>query len=162
MDHVISLKHGGQTSPDNLALACFFCNRHKGTDVGSVLPDSGVFVRLYNPRTDLWAEHFSLSKDDFVIAPRTDIAAATARLLGLNTLERRLEREVLHEIGRYPLPPPSSAFSAPPDARNRVNDRRGALPGRRAVFRPSSNRTPPPIRPATANPAQDEDVEPVG
>jgi 5-methylcytosine-specific restriction endonuclease McrA len=28
VDHVISLKHGGPSEPDNLAFACLVCNRH--------------------------------------------------------------------------------------------------------------------------------------
>jgi 5-methylcytosine-specific restriction endonuclease McrA len=31
-DHIIANKHGGQSSADNLALACFDCNRFKGSD----------------------------------------------------------------------------------------------------------------------------------
>ena len=29
VEHVIAIKHGGQTATDNLALACFQCNRYK-------------------------------------------------------------------------------------------------------------------------------------
>ncbi|MFN6482680.1 MULTISPECIES: HNH endonuclease signature motif containing protein [unclassified Nostoc] len=32
IDHVIAQKHGGATNADNLALTCWRCNRHKGTD----------------------------------------------------------------------------------------------------------------------------------
>jgi 5-methylcytosine-specific restriction endonuclease McrA len=45
IDHIISIKHGGGTSGDNLALACIFCNRQKGSDVGTILP-AGTFVRF--------------------------------------------------------------------------------------------------------------------
>ena len=36
VDHIIGLKHGGSTEPDNLAYACALCNRAKGSDVGSI------------------------------------------------------------------------------------------------------------------------------
>ncbi len=39
IDHIISLKHRGQTEFENLALACQPCNRGKGSDLGS-LPES--------------------------------------------------------------------------------------------------------------------------
>src|SRR5690349_15464020 len=56
VDHIISEKHLGKTEPDNLALACFFCNRNKGSDIGSIRStDSPVFVRFFNPRTDVWS-----------------------------------------------------------------------------------------------------------
>jgi 5-methylcytosine-specific restriction endonuclease McrA len=32
-DHLIALKHGGTTIAANLALACFNCNRFKGSDI---------------------------------------------------------------------------------------------------------------------------------
>ena len=36
VDHIVSEKHGGPTISENLAYACVFCNRAKGSDVGSV------------------------------------------------------------------------------------------------------------------------------
>ncbi len=39
-EHVIAEKHGGTTVADNLALACPYCNRFKGTDLGSLDPES--------------------------------------------------------------------------------------------------------------------------
>ena len=61
VDHIISLKHGGSSKPENLAYACALCNRAKGSDVGSV-STSGEFTRFFNPRTDRWAEHFRLEQ----------------------------------------------------------------------------------------------------
>ena len=37
VDHIISEKHGGPTVAENLAYACAFCNRAKGSDVGSIV-----------------------------------------------------------------------------------------------------------------------------
>jgi hypothetical protein len=59
VDHIISLKHGGSSESENLAYACALCNRAKGSDVGSISL-SGEFTRFFNPRRDLWAEHFRL------------------------------------------------------------------------------------------------------
>lgn len=79
-DHIISLKHGGVTNADNLAYACVFCNRHKGSDIGSILTSDEKFVRFFNPRTDKWSEHFRL--DGPIIRPISGIGEATARILG--------------------------------------------------------------------------------
>jgi hypothetical protein len=100
VDHVISEKHGGPTDADNLSYACTFCNRAKGTDVGSIAPSTGEFSRFFNPRTDHWADHFSLN--GVVIESRTPIGEATVRLLGYNEPERILERKTIRDIGRYP------------------------------------------------------------
>ena len=102
VDHIISLKHGGMTDPDNLAYACFFCNRQKGSDIGSISATDG-FVRFFNPRSDLWLQHFRL--EGAVIKPVTEIGEVTAQILGFNTSERILEREILIAEKRYPTAP---------------------------------------------------------
>ncbi|MEA2085071.1 MAG: HNH endonuclease [Thermodesulfobacteriota bacterium] len=62
VDHIISKKHGGSNEPENLAYACLFCNRHKGTDIGSIHPNTGKLTRFYNPRKDRWGKHFQLTQ----------------------------------------------------------------------------------------------------
>lgn len=100
IDHIISLKHGGITDESNLAYSCSFCNRHKGSDVGSISLKSNELIRFYNPRKDFWAEHFQL--DGSSIQPLTKIGEVTCRILLLNSLERIIERESLIEINRFP------------------------------------------------------------
>ncbi|HIE12990.1 MAG TPA: HNH endonuclease [Desulfotomaculum sp.] len=102
VDHIISVKHGGPTEADNLAYACVFCNRHKGSDIGSVLWRTGEFIRFFNPRIDRWVDHFRLS--GAIIEPLTGIGEATARILRFNDSDRILERQALIAVGRYPTP----------------------------------------------------------
>ncbi|HET6976139.1 MAG TPA: HNH endonuclease signature motif containing protein [Pyrinomonadaceae bacterium] len=90
VDHIISLKHGGATEPDNLAYACVFCNRAKGSDVGSIAT-SGEFTRFFNPRTDRWSEHFRLEGP--TIQPLTTIGEVTARIFQFNDSARIHERD---------------------------------------------------------------------
>ena len=40
------------TLADNLAFACVFCNRYKGTDIGSIALTTNKFTRFFNPRID--------------------------------------------------------------------------------------------------------------
>ena len=105
VDHVISVKHGGSTEATNLAYACVFCNRQKGSDVGSILWRTGEFVRFFNPRADRWAEHFQL--DGAAIEPLTPMGEVTVRILDLNAPDRILERQALIAAGKYP---PSAAL----------------------------------------------------
>ncbi|MEP0800311.1 HNH endonuclease [Funiculus sociatus] len=100
IDHIISLKHGGSTTEDNLTYSCVFCNLNKGTELGSIVWQTGELVRFFNPRRDFWGEHFRL--DDNAIQPLTDIGEVTARILDFNNDERILERQELIAIGRYP------------------------------------------------------------
>ena len=101
VDHIISRKHLGETKLANLALSCERCNRAKGTDVGSVVGPDRKFVRLFNPRTDAWRDHFQLEAG--IIRPRTEIGETTVRLLRLNAPDRVLQRQALQQIGAYPI-----------------------------------------------------------
>jgi len=100
VDHIVSVKHGGQTEAANLAYACAVCNRNKGSDVGSILFPSREFTRFFNPRTDIWARHFKL--EGAIIKPLTNIGKVTAQILDFNNEDRILERQTLIAIGRYP------------------------------------------------------------
>ncbi len=100
LDHIISEKHRGPTEADNLANACVICNRAKESDIGSIHWDSGEFVRFFNPRKDLWADHFVLVEAR--IDSTTRIGAVTALILGFNDPERLSEREELIVGGCYP------------------------------------------------------------
>ncbi|OCQ95750.1 HNH endonuclease [Nostoc sp. MBR 210] len=93
IDHIIAEKHGGKTDADNLALTCWRCNRHKGTDLGSFDPQTGVFSFLFNPRTQQWSEHFSFS--ELTIVGLTDVGRTTVHLLQMNNEERIAERQRL-------------------------------------------------------------------
>jgi hypothetical protein len=108
----VSEKHGGATTAENLANACAFCNRAKGSDIGSIVEGGGEYTRLFNPRSDQWDDHFSLQASRIV--PRTTIGQVTAKLLGFNLPERLLEREALIRVGRYP-PPDIQNDSAKPN-----------------------------------------------
>jgi 5-methylcytosine-specific restriction endonuclease McrA len=59
IDQIVAEKHRGATTPDNLALACFHCNNHKGPNIAGVDPATRQVVRLFHPREDRWAEHFA-------------------------------------------------------------------------------------------------------
>ncbi len=100
VDHIISIKHRGETESDNLAYACAFCNRFKGSDIASLSSETGALVRFFNPRIDRWSDHFQLL--GLSIQPRTEIGEVTVRILRFNDNERILERQELNKIGRYP------------------------------------------------------------
>ncbi len=100
VEHIIAEKHGGRTDAENLAYACAFCNRAKGSDIGTLAPGTGELTRFFNPRTDHWSDHFSLQ--GVRIQSRTEIGGATAKILRFNDTERMFERELLERVGRYP------------------------------------------------------------
>lgn len=90
VDHVIAIKHQGQTEADNLAYACWRCNRFKGSDLGSFDPQTGVFAFLFNPRQQRWTEHFALTQGE--VNGLSTEGRTTALLLKMNTRDRIQER----------------------------------------------------------------------
>ena len=89
VDHVVAEKHGGATEIENLALACWRCNRHKGSDLTSFDPQTRQLSPLFNPRTQVWTEHFAYGE---VIIGLTPEGRTTVNLLRLNSEERLNER----------------------------------------------------------------------
>lgn len=99
IDHIVSRKHGGISTLDNLALSCVLCNRYKGTDIASVDSQTGAITRLFDPRHDRWPEHFRI--ENAMIIPISPVGRVTVSLLKLNTKERISERSQLQLLGRY-------------------------------------------------------------
>ena len=98
-DHIIPRKHGGSESDDNLAWACFHCNRFKGSEVGAVDNETGQLVPLFNPRRQAWFDHFRL--DGATIEPLTPIGRVTVLVLQLNRPARVEARDLLRVAGLY-------------------------------------------------------------
>ena len=99
-DHIVPIQHGGNTSAENLALACLRCNRRKGPNVGSFDPETGALVPFYNPRTQNWKHHFRL--DSGIIQPLTPEARVTVKILRLNDEQQIEELEQLIALDLYP------------------------------------------------------------
>lgn len=99
-DHLIALKHGGRSTAANLALACYDCNRFKGSDIASIDRVTGKLVRVFNPRTQRWSGHFRLIGAKII--PLTPTGRVTEQLLRLNLPSRVKTRKQLAEVGHYP------------------------------------------------------------
>jgi HNH endonuclease len=93
IDHVLAEKHGGETIESNLALACTHCNRHKGPNIAGVDAASGQLVRLFNPRSDSWTEHFE--PDGPHLRGKTAIGRTTVNVLAMNDEDQLRVRSAL-------------------------------------------------------------------
>jgi hypothetical protein len=102
VDHVIPLSRGGSEGMDNLALACFHCNRRKSDRLTVVDPGSGKQVPLFNPRRDEWNAHFVWSADGLRIIGLTPVGQATIEALALNRERVIGIRAVDRLVGRHP------------------------------------------------------------
>jgi hypothetical protein len=94
---------GGQTTRDNLWLACRPCNEFKSTQTYAKDPETGEVVPLFHPRNQKWYDHFAWSEDKTQIIGVTPTGRATVAALQLNRpmLVRARRRWV--SIGWYPI-----------------------------------------------------------
>lgn len=86
VDHIIARQHGGTDDPDNLALACLWCNLHKGPNLSGIDPQSNQIMPLFHPRQENWREHFALQ--GVHIIGQTPTGRATVQVLNMNGSER--------------------------------------------------------------------------
>ncbi len=100
VEHIIAQQHGGSSLLFNLAYACAICNWKKGTNLSSILFETGSIIRLFHPRKDEWTDHFEA--ENGVIYPKTEVGAVTIKLLEMNTPDNIIERKALMEMGLYP------------------------------------------------------------
>jgi len=84
LDHIQPRFKGGKTIFDNLCLACRSCNEFKGKLTESTDPLLGEIVPLFNPRTQIWADHFDWSLDGTKVEGLTAIGRATISCLQMN------------------------------------------------------------------------------
>ncbi len=97
IDHITSLKHGGGNEFENLAFACPHCNSHKGSDLTTFLESYEDIVPIFNPRKNVWKDHFSA--EGGAITGDSKIGLATIKLLQLNDPDRIIQRKLLEEAG---------------------------------------------------------------
>jgi hypothetical protein len=102
VDHIVPLAQGGTTILENLALACFHCNRRKSIQMTAQDPQSGVDVPLFNPRRHVWSEHFVWSVDGLLLLGLTPIGRATITALALNRERIVAIRAADIAVGRHP------------------------------------------------------------
>jgi HNH endonuclease len=100
IEHVISKKHRGRTVTGNLALSCPACNLSKASNIAGLDDETGELTRLFNPRTDMWDEHFTWKGP--VLVGTTSIGRTTVVVLGINHPERVRLRSLLIRLRVFP------------------------------------------------------------
>ncbi|MDM8562918.1 HNH endonuclease signature motif containing protein [Candidatus Marithioploca araucensis] len=87
IEHLIPQALGGSTTEDNLWLACTSCNQFKGTQIKGRDSQSRHSVKLFNPRLQVWNEHFAWSADGTQILGKTPCGRVTVIALQMNNPE---------------------------------------------------------------------------
>ncbi|MCC6329448.1 MAG: HNH endonuclease [Acidobacteria bacterium] len=102
VDHIIPISMGGGSEPDNLAFCCHGCNLFKADRVSAFDLLSRREATIFNPRAQIWSEHFSWSSDATTIVGLTATARVTIDALRLNRRGLVNQRQVLAELGLHP------------------------------------------------------------
>jgi HNH endonuclease len=102
VEHIFPRVKKGTDALFNLAFACLTCNNHKYTAIEAIDPVSGILAPLYNPRTDIWEQHFRWSDDYSLLTGITPTGRATVKKMHLNRVSVVNLRVVLAAIGKHP------------------------------------------------------------
>jgi hypothetical protein len=102
VEHIIPEAAGGPSVEENLWLACSVCNNAKGAQTTGQDPLTGKEVTLFNPRKQIWSEHFAWSVDGVQIIGLTATGRATVIALRLNTPLRIQSRLRWVLVGWHP------------------------------------------------------------
>lgn len=94
IDHIYPKSLGGLDAIENLALACQRCNRNRYNFTEGLDPKTQKTAQIFNPRTQVWNEHFGWIELGLRIQGITSIGRATCDRLDLND-ERNNERAIV-------------------------------------------------------------------
>ncbi|HBE50780.1 MAG TPA: HNH endonuclease [Cyanobacteria bacterium UBA11369] len=83
-DHIQPVSKGGETTFENLCLACRSCNEFKSDSTEATDPLTGEIVPLFNPRTQRWLDYFGWSPDGTRIEGLNAVGRATIVCLRMN------------------------------------------------------------------------------
>jgi hypothetical protein len=102
IEHILPVSKGGSDDLENLALACSACKNSKYNKTEAVDPQSLIIAELYNPRKNVWNEHFAWNADFSLIVGLTAKGRATITALKTNHNRTVHIRNFLHSVGKHP------------------------------------------------------------
>jgi 5-methylcytosine-specific restriction endonuclease McrA len=102
VEHVQPKSKCGSDGIGNLAFSCQQCNNHKYTAIEHVDPVSTRVFPLFNPRVDLWNDHFAWDFSCTKIVGMSGIGRATIDRLNLNREGLMNLRRLLFDKNLHP------------------------------------------------------------
>ncbi len=102
VEHIIPKSKGGKTTLNNLALACQGCNNYKYNKTECHDPINNKLIALYNPRQQVWNQHFAWNENFTIVIGLTPTGRATVEALKLNLEGVVNLRQVLYSAGEHP------------------------------------------------------------
>ncbi|MBO3458768.1 HNH endonuclease [Aetokthonos hydrillicola Thurmond2011] len=101
-EHIIPRSAGGETIFENMCLACPSCNRYKASRQTALDPITHQEVSLFHPQQQLWADHFTWSKDSTEIIGLTPVSRATISALKMNRPQLTRIRKMWVKLREHP------------------------------------------------------------
>ena len=102
VEHIVPPVRGGADAMENLALACRSCNLFKSDCVAVRVDHATDTCRLFDPRRDVWSEHFTVDLETGVIRGMTTIGRATIQQLRMNSANQTTARRQWTRLGLFP------------------------------------------------------------
>jgi hypothetical protein len=102
VEHIIPLFRQGTNEESNLALACRSCNLRKGTYISAIDSDSNEEIQFFNPRQNLWSEHFQIEMEVGMVMGITAIGKVTVENLKMNSVAQVAARKLWVRLGLFP------------------------------------------------------------
>lgn len=107
LDHIMPVAAGGQTTAENLALACVSCSLRKAARQTAIDPQTGEEAAIYHPRRERWSDHFRW--EGVRVIGQTATGWATVAALDMNRSLMLAIRQEEANLGRHPPPPTALA-----------------------------------------------------
>jgi hypothetical protein len=101
-EHIVPRSAGGETTLENLCLACPMCNRYKSDSSSAIDPLTKVVVPLFHPHQDRWADHFAWSDDSTEVVALTANGRATIAALKMNRAAMIRVRRMWVALAEHP------------------------------------------------------------
>ncbi len=102
INHIIPESLGGPTTIENLCLACWSCNSIKQARIVAHDSETNQTVRLFNPNTQKWHDHFIWQENGLLIGGLTATGRATVNALKLNRPPLVNARRIWIRVGLHP------------------------------------------------------------
>ncbi len=102
IEHLHPISKGGTNDKENLWLSCRKCNSHKASKIYGFDSILSKRAKLFNPRKQIWSEHFAWNIEKNLIIGKTSVGRATVNALKLNNEFLVTARQFWISFGIFP------------------------------------------------------------
>ena len=102
LEHIVPLSAGGETTFENLCLACPSCNRFKAARQQAPDPETGEPAPLFHAHKDAWEHHFAWDETGATLNALTPTGRATVVALRMNRDQMVRVRRLWVKLDEHP------------------------------------------------------------